>query len=69
MSEYPPTGSKSCTMRLFHTKPKWVGLGVRVMVLNTTLDNNRHVASHWYTLLHNVASSTPRHDRDLNSQR
>jgi hypothetical protein len=31
MSEYPPTGSKSCTMRLFHTKPKWVGLGVRVI--------------------------------------
>jgi hypothetical protein len=26
-------------------------------------------ASHWQTLSHNVVSSTPRHERDLNSQR
>jgi hypothetical protein len=30
--------------------------------------NHRPVASHWQTLSHNVVSSTPRHDRDSNSQ-
>ena len=32
-------------------------------------DNNQSVASRWQTLLFNVVSSTPRHDRGLNSQR
>jgi hypothetical protein len=31
-------------------------------------DNHRSFASHWQTLSHNVASSTPRHERDSNSQ-
>ena len=32
-------------------------------------ENYRPAASHWQTLSHNVASSTPRHERDSNSQR
>ena len=31
-------------------------------------ENYRPVTSHWQTLLHNVVSSTPRHERDSNSQ-
>ena len=31
-------------------------------------ENHKPPASHWQTLLHNVASSTPRHKRDSNSQ-
>ena len=31
-------------------------------------ENHRPVASHRQTLLHNVVSSTPRHERDSNSQ-
>jgi len=31
-------------------------------------ENHRPVASHWQTLSRNVASSTPRHKRDSNSQ-
>jgi hypothetical protein len=31
-------------------------------------ENHRPVASHWQTLSHNVVSSTPRHEKDLNSQ-
>jgi len=32
-------------------------------------ENHRPAASHWQTLSHNVVSSTPRHEQDLNSQR
>jgi hypothetical protein len=32
------------------------------------VENHRPVASHWQTLPHNVASSTPRHERGSNSQ-
>jgi len=32
-------------------------------------ENHRPVASYSQTLSHNVVSSTPRHERDLNSQR
>ena len=31
-------------------------------------ENHRPVASHRQTLSHNVVSSTPRHERDSNSQ-
>ena len=31
-------------------------------------ENHRPVASHWQTCSHNVVSSTPRHERDSNSQ-
>ena len=31
-------------------------------------ENHRPVASHWQNLSHNVVSSTPRHERGLNSQ-
>jgi hypothetical protein len=31
-------------------------------------ENHRPAASHWQTLLHNVVSSTPLHERDSNSQ-
>jgi hypothetical protein len=31
-------------------------------------ENHRPVASHRQTLSHNVVSSSPRHERDLNSQ-
>jgi len=32
-------------------------------------ENYRPAASHWQTLSHNVASSTPRYERGSNSQR
>ena len=32
-------------------------------------ENHRPAASHCQTLSHNVVSSTPRHERDSNSQR
>ena len=32
-------------------------------------ENHRPAASHWQTLSHNFVSSTPRHERDSNSQR
>ena len=31
-------------------------------------ENHRPVASNWQMLLHNVVESTPRHERDVNSQ-
>ena len=31
-------------------------------------ENHRPVASHWQTLSHNAVSSTPRHERDSNTQ-
>ena len=31
-------------------------------------ENHGPIASHWQTLSHNVVSSTPRHERDSNSQ-
>jgi len=31
-------------------------------------ENHQPVASHWRTISHNVVSSTPRHERDSNSQ-
>jgi hypothetical protein len=31
-------------------------------------ENHWPAASHWQTLSHNVVSSTPRHERDSNSQ-
>jgi hypothetical protein len=31
-------------------------------------ENHRPVASHWQTVSHNVVSSTPRNERDSNSQ-
>ena len=31
-------------------------------------ENHRPVANQWQTLLHKVVSSTPHHERDLNSQ-
>jgi hypothetical protein len=32
------------------------------------IENHRPAASQWQTLSHNVVSSTPRHERDSNSQ-
>jgi len=29
-------------------------------------ENHRPAASHWHTLSHNIVSSTPRNERDLN---
>jgi hypothetical protein len=34
----------------------------------STGEDHLPVASHWQTLSHNVVSSTPRHERDSNSQ-
>jgi len=31
-------------------------------------ENHRPVTNHWQTLSHNVVSTTPRHERDSNSQ-
>ena len=33
-----------------------------------SIENHQPAVSHWQTLSHNVVSSTPRHERDLNSQ-
>jgi hypothetical protein len=33
-----------------------------------TGENQQPAASHWQTLSHNVVSSTPRYERDSNSQ-
>jgi hypothetical protein len=61
----------------------WVMLGIEVMVFNVTFnnsfsyivsvsfidwENHRPVANHWQTLSHNIVLSTPRHERNLNSQ-
>jgi hypothetical protein len=35
--------------------------------IGVPLENHRHVANHWQTLLHNVVSSTPRHEWGSNS--
>jgi hypothetical protein len=57
----------------------WIGQGIwlidilneqiqnRVRVFNATF-NNTSVVSHFITLSHNFVSSTPRHERDSNSQ-
>ena len=34
-----------------------------VLLVEETGENHRPVASHWQTLLHNVVSSTPRHEQ------
>ena len=39
-----------------------------VLLVKETGENHRPVASHLQTLSHNVVSSTPRHERDSNSQ-
>jgi len=39
-----------------------------VLLVEKTGENYRPVASHWQTLSHNVVLSTPRHERDSNSQ-
>jgi len=39
-----------------------------VLLVETTGEYHRPVASHWHTLSHNVESSTPRHERCSNSQ-
>ena len=41
----------------------FIGGGTRVPI-----ENHWPAASHWQTLSHNVASRTPRHERDSNSQ-
>jgi len=39
-----------------------------VLLVKETRGNHRPVASHWQTSSHNVESSTPRHEQNLNSQ-
>jgi len=41
-----------------------------LLVENTGVPGENHwpTTSHWQTLLHYVVSSTPRHERDSNSQ-
>jgi len=70
------------TLYTITTIHKWFGL-VWFIVFNATFKNisviswrsilleeetGVPVASHWQTLSHNVVSSTPRHERDSNSQ-
>jgi hypothetical protein len=41
------------------------------LIYNKTVvprENHRSVASHWQTLSNNIISSTPRYERDSNSQ-
>jgi len=40
-----------------------------VLLVEETGENHRPGINHWQTLSHNVVSSTPRHERGLNSQR
>jgi hypothetical protein len=55
---------------MLHNKYKNVQRSV-LLVKETGIpgENHRTAASHWQTLLHNVVSSTPRHEWDSNSQR
>jgi len=39
-----------------------------VLMVEETGENHQPVVSHWQTLSHNVVSSTPRNERDSNSQ-
>ena len=39
-----------------------------VLLVEETEENHRPAVGHWQNLSHNVVSSTPRHERDLNSQ-
>jgi len=39
-----------------------------VLLAEETGENHRPAASHWQILSHNVVSSTPRNERDSNSQ-
>jgi hypothetical protein len=41
---------------------------ISVLLMDETRENHRPVASHSQTLSHNVVSSTPRNERDSNSQ-
>jgi hypothetical protein len=47
-----------------------ISLAVSSVLLNCEINCENHwpAASHWQTLLHNVLSSTPHHERDSNSQ-
>jgi len=42
---------------------------ISVLLVEEIVENHRPAASHWQTWSHNVVSSTPRHERDSNSQR
>jgi hypothetical protein len=44
------------------------GYGLTPLSTRLLRENHRPVASHCQTLLHNVASSTPCHETDSNSQ-
>jgi len=39
-----------------------------VLMVEETEENHQPVAIHYQTLSHNVVSSTPHHEQDLNSQ-
>ena len=39
-----------------------------VLLVEDTGENHRLAGSHWQTLLYNIVSSTPRNERDSNSQ-
>jgi hypothetical protein len=41
---------------------------ISVLLVEETEEKNLPVASHWQTLSHNVVSSTPRNQRNSNSQ-
>ena len=40
-----------------------------VLLVEETGENHRPIARQWQSLLHNVVSSTPRHERDSNRER
>ena len=40
-----------------------------VLLVEETGENYRAIENHWQTLSYDVVSSTPRHERDSNSQR
>ena len=73
----PPIITKSDTFLVSHCFVWETNSGVSVISWRSVLlvketgvpiENHRPVASHWQTLSHNVQSSTPHHEQDLNSQ-
>jgi hypothetical protein len=52
----------------FHFQQYFSYIVVVILLVEKTRENHWPVASHWKTLLHNVVSSTPHHDRGSKSR-
>jgi len=59
---------KVCCLMTFSTYFSYIGQSILVEDTGVPGENHRLAASHWQTVSHNDVSSTPRHQRDSNSQ-